>query len=68
MKNYTQADDYELCMIIENAPYIPVGIIEYGKIVPKRLPEFDSHDFRKMEKNVRAKKLLYFGLGPGEYT
>jgi len=30
--------------------------------------EFDSDDYRKMEKNARAKKLMYFGLGLDEYT
>jgi len=56
-------------MMIENGPYIPVRIIEDGKTVLKKLHEFfESDDYRKMEKNVRAKKLLYFGLGPNEYT
>ena len=68
MKNYIQANDYELWMIIENDPYIPMKTMEDGKIAPKKPNEFDSDDFKKMEKNARAKKLLYFGLGPGEYT
>jgi len=55
-------------MIIENGPYIPVRITEDGKTVPKKPHEFDLGDYRKMEKNARAKKLLYFGLGPNEYT
>ena len=41
---------------------------EDGKIVLKKSNEFDSDDFKKMEKNARAKKLLYVGLGPGEYN
>jgi len=45
-----------------------VSITEDGKTVPKRPHEFNSNDFRKMEKNERAKKLLYFGLGLDEYT
>jgi len=68
MENYVQADDYELCMIIENGPYIPMKTTEDGKTVPKKSNEFDSDDFKKLEKNARAKKLLYFGLGPDEYT
>ena len=68
MKNYIQVDDYELWIIIENDPYIPVRIIEDGKTIPKKPHEFGSDDCKKMEKNARAKKLLYFGLGPNEYT
>ena len=37
--------------------------------VPKKPHEFDSDDYRKMDKNARAKKyLMYFRLGPDEYT
>jgi len=55
-------------MIIENDPYIPMKTTEDGQTVCKKSNEFDSDDFKKMEKNARAKKLLYFGLGPDEYT
>jgi len=68
MQNYIHANDYELWMIIENDPYIPVRITEDGKTIPKKPHEFDSDDYRKIEKNARAKKLLYFGLGSNEYT
>jgi len=68
MKNYIQTEDYELWMLIVNGPYIPVKAITDGKTVPKELKEFNSNDFRTMEKNAKAKKLLYFGLGPDEYT
>jgi len=69
MENYIQADDYELWMIIVNGPYIPMKTMEDGKIVAKKPKEFNSEDSKKMEKkNAKAKKLLYFGLGPDEYT
>ena len=68
MENYIQADDYELWMIIENGPLIPKKATEDGKIVPKEPQEFNADDFKMMEKNAKAKKLLYFGLGPDEYT
>jgi len=51
-----------------NGPYIPVKVTTDGKTVPNETKEFDSDDFRKMEKNAKAKKLLYFGLRPDEYT
>jgi len=68
MENYIQADDYELWMIIENGPCIPMKTTEDGKTVLKKSNEFDSDDFKKLEKNARAKKLLYFGLGSDKYT
>jgi len=68
MENYAQADDYGLWMIIENGPLIPKKVIEDEKIVPKKPQEFNADDFKMMEKDAKAKKLLYFGLGPDEYT
>jgi len=57
-----------LWMLIVNGPYIPVKVTTDGKTVPKEPKEFDSNDFRKMEKNAKAKKLLCFGLELDEYT
>jgi len=55
-------------MIIENGPYIPVRMTEDGKTIPKKPYEFGSDDYRKMEKNARAKKLMYLRLRRNEYT
>jgi len=66
MENYIQADDYELWMIIVNGSYIPMNTTEDGKAIANKLKEFDSEDFKKMEKNAKAQKLLYFGLRPDE--
>jgi len=68
LENYIQAEDDELWMLIVNGPYIPVKVTTDEKTVPKEPKEFDSDDFRKIEKNAKAKKLLYVGLGPDEYT
>ena len=68
MENYLQADDYKLWMIIQNGPLIPKKTLKNGSSVPKKYEEFNAEDFRMMEKNAKAKKLLYFGLGPDEYT
>jgi len=68
MENYIQDDEYELWMIIENDPYILVRITEDGKTISKKPHEFDPDDYKKIEKNTRAKKLLYFGLGLDEYA
>jgi len=68
MENYIQAKDYELWMLIKNGPLIPTVNKEDGKVNIKKPEEFDSDDYKMMEKNAKAKKLLYFGLGPDEYT
>ena len=68
MENYIQAEDYELWTLINNGPLIPMKVNEDGTTCTKKLEEFDSNDFKMMEKNAKAKKLLYFGLGPDEYT
>jgi len=68
MENYTQADDYKLWMIIQNGPLILKKAIENGSLVPKKPEEFNTEDFKMMEKNTKAKKLSYFGLGPDEYS
>jgi len=50
MENYIQAEDYELWMLIKNGPLIPVKIDEELKVIMKKLEEFDSTDFKTMEK------------------
>jgi len=56
-KTYIQAEDYQLWMLIKD-----------GTKIHKKPEEFTIEDYKMMEKNVKAKKLLYFGLGPNEYT
>jgi len=55
-------------MITQNGPLIPRKAIKNGSLVPKKPKEFNAEDFKMMEKNAKAKKLLYFGLAPDEYT
>jgi len=68
MEKYIQAEDYELWMLMKNGPLIPIKVIEDGTEIHKELQEFDAEDFKKMEKNAKAKKLLYFGLVLDKYT
>jgi len=49
-------------MLIVNGPYVPVKVTIDRKIVPMEPKEFNSDNFRRMEKNAKAKKLLYLGL------
>jgi len=68
MENYIQAEDYELWMLTKNGPLIPMKVKEDGTKTQKKPEEFDNDDFKMMEKNAKAKKLLYFGLGLDDYT
>jgi len=68
MENYIQAEDYELWMLIKNGPLIPTVTKEDGKVSIKKPKEFDGDDYKMMEKNAKAKKLLYFGLRPDKYA
>ena len=68
MENYIQAEDYQLWVIIEKGPLKPMETTTSGSKVPKKVESYESEDFRMMEKNVKAKKLPYFGLGSDEYT
>jgi len=54
--------------LIKNGPLIPTVTKEDGKVIIKKPEEFDSDDYKMMEKNAKAKKLLYFGLRRDEYT
>ena len=55
-------------MLIKNGPLVPKKIKEDDTTVVRKPEEFDSEDYTMMEKNAKAKKLLYLGLGPHEYT
>ena len=67
MENCIQAEDYELWMLIKNGPLVPKKTKEDGTSIITKPEEFDSEDYKMMENNAKAKKLLYFGLGPDEY-
>jgi len=55
-------------MLIKNGPLVPKKTKEGGTTIIKKPEEFDSEGYKMMEKNAKAKKLLYFGLSPDEYT
>jgi len=67
MENYIQVEDYELWMLIKNRTLTPMKVNEDGTTTKKKPEEFNSDDFKMMEKNAKAKKLLYFSLGLDEY-
>jgi len=60
MENYIQADNYELWMIIQNGPLISKEEIENGSVVPKKPEEFNTDDFKMMEKKCKGQKAIVF--------
>ena len=55
-------------MLVKNGPLIPTKVNKDGTKIQKKPEEFNGEDYKMVEKNAKAKKLLYFGLGPDEYT
>jgi len=45
-------------MLIKNGSLLPKRVKEDGATVIKKPKEFDSEDYKMMEKNAKAKKLL----------
>jgi len=62
MENYIQAEDYESWMLIKNGPLVPMKVNEDGTTSKNKPEEFNSDDFKMMEKSAKAKKLLYLVL------
>jgi len=60
MKNYIQAEDYELWMLIKNGPLIRTKVNKDGTKIYKKPEEFNGEDYKMMEKNAKAKKTLVF--------
>jgi len=49
-------------MLIKNGPIIPMKVNEDGTTSKNKPEEFNSDDFKMMEKSAKAKKLLYLVL------
>lgn len=63
-----KAEDYQLWLITLKGSLVPTKVKTHGTKVPKTEDEFDANHFRMMEKNAKAIKILYFGLGIDEYN
>ncbi|XP_075098993.1 uncharacterized protein LOC142175885 [Nicotiana tabacum] len=68
MEDFLRAEDYELWTIVNQGPLIPTKQNAQNETVPKDPSEFVAADFRMMEKNAKAKKILIRGLGSDEYN
>jgi len=62
MENYIQAEDYELWMLVKNGPLIPMKVNENGTTTHKKLEEFDSDDYKMMEKNAKPRNFCILVL------
>jgi len=56
MENYIQVEDYELWMLIKNGPLISTKVNKDGTKIHKKPEEFNTKDYKLMEKNAKAKK------------
>ncbi|XP_070045573.1 uncharacterized protein [Nicotiana tomentosiformis] len=68
MEYFLIAEDYELWTIVNQGPLILTKQNAQSETVPKDPSEFVAADFRMMEKNTKAKKILICGLSPDEYN
>ncbi|XP_075095093.1 uncharacterized protein LOC142173408 [Nicotiana tabacum] len=67
MEDFLTTEDYEHWKIVNLGPLIPTKQNGKNETIPKDLSEFVTTDFRMMEKNAKAKKILICGLCPDEY-
>ncbi|XP_070049621.1 uncharacterized protein [Nicotiana tomentosiformis] len=68
MEDFLTAEDYELWTIVNQGPLIPTKQNAQNETVPKDPSEFVAADFRMMDKNAKAKKIVICGLGPDDYN
>lgn len=68
MKILLKVEDCQLWFITLKGSLIPTKTKFDGKKAPTTKVEFDAEDFRMIDKNPKAIKNLYFGLGIDEYN
>ncbi|XP_075107097.1 uncharacterized protein LOC142180075 [Nicotiana tabacum] len=68
MEDFLTDEDYELWTIVNQGHLIPTKQNAQSETVPKDPSKFVAVDFRMMEKNAKANKILICGLGPDEYN
>ncbi|XP_070040791.1 uncharacterized protein [Nicotiana tomentosiformis] len=69
MHDFNMAKDSELWDVICDRPFIPMKTIgETSVQVPKTKKEYNDAYRKVIEKNIRAKNILVYGIGPDEYN
>lgn len=66
MKDFIQAEDYELWVRITDGPLIPTVKDNEGNNVPKPKEKYGNADYKMLGQNAKAKCILVCGLGPDE--
>ncbi|XP_075076454.1 uncharacterized protein LOC142163099 [Nicotiana tabacum] len=68
MRDHIQREDYRLWDIVPDGPLTTLKKNVEGVDVPKTRADCAAEDFKKWEKNAKAKKWFVCGLGPDEYN
>ena len=55
MKDFLQAQDYELQMRVTDGPFIPMMKDDKGKVIPKPKAQYGEADYRMLAKNAKSK-------------
>ncbi|RHN73363.1 putative ribonuclease H-like domain, ankyrin repeat-containing domain-containing protein [Medicago truncatula] len=65
IKIFIQSVDFDLWLVIKNGPKIPKKII-HGEELEKSEDEFNDEDKKIMEREAKAKNILYCALNPDD--
>ena len=68
MEIFIKAGNYQVWRVIEIGDFEENTTNSNNEIIPKPITEYEKEDFKKMEMNVLAIKLLHYGLGPNEHN
>ncbi|XP_070035434.1 uncharacterized protein [Nicotiana tomentosiformis] len=68
MRDHIIGENYELWDIVTDGPLVTLKINAKGVEVPKTRLNCTAKDLKKWEKNAKAKKWLFCGLSPDEYS
>lgn len=71
MQDFLIAEDSELWDIVLDGPYIHIVEVkewQMTKLVPKARHQYYEVDWKKIEKNYKAKKIIVYGIGFEEYN
>ncbi|GAV56640.1 UBN2 domain-containing protein [Cephalotus follicularis] len=67
MTIFIQSLDYQLWNIITNGPEIPIKLVD-GQRILKMNNEFNDHDYKLLQLNAKAKRVIFCALSPSEFN
>ncbi|XP_061361118.1 uncharacterized protein LOC133305029 [Gastrolobium bilobum] len=68
MEIFIKAENYQVWNVIENGDFEITKMNDKGDLIPKPINEYIDEDWKKLESNAQAKRLLHCGLGTQEYN